>query len=561
MPELKKKPNFPAELDAASVRKLVRGRLALIFLLLLAVWWWKNSYLGLTAEEFPVGLFVLFGASILLSLLYFGALSVTGRLQWQVRTQFVIDIFLITGLVWQTGDVISPYITLYPILIGVAGFYVGRQATLFIAAVSAFSFSMLPILTSQSMIYSYSGGERPSRLLQAVGFNMVALLVVGLIAARFAERRGVDQGIIEAAESFADLNLLHERILESIRSGLITTDLEGKIYSFNRMAAQITGRDAADMIGQSAFQLFGENMIDPVKCYLNSMADDEFVPETFEADVVSKRSTDTKPRVTVACSIAPLIEKTGNKTGLIISFQDLTEIRTMEESLRRSDRLAAVGRMSAGLAHEIRNPLGSMSSALQYLQETIPPTADEAALIGVVLRESDRLNRIISSFLTYARPNRDLDADKKNDLTDVGRAIEDCLLLLRHDREVTDLHIFKFEPPKVPVMLRANETQLKQVFWNLSKNAIHAMPTGGELRVALIETPGKSVRIDFEDTGCGVDPEYLEHIFEPFSSRSGGAGLGLSIVHNIVTDHNGTIDVQSQTGRGTKFIINLPHVV
>jgi signal transduction histidine kinase len=177
----------------------------------------------------------------------------------------------------------------------------------------------------------------------------------------------------------------------------------------------------------------------------------------------------------------------------------------------------------------------------------------------VILSESDRLNKIISDFLTYALTSADGFPKDTFSVTDVGEAIRDCLTLLRHSPEVKDTHILECELSETPVNIKANETQIKQVFWNLLKNSIQAMPDGGKLNVKLNEFPGKNVQIVFEDTGGGISPEYLEHLFEPFSSHARGTGLGLSIVHKIVRDHGGRIDVQSQIGEGTKITVELPH--
>jgi two-component system sensor histidine kinase PilS (NtrC family) len=249
----------------------------------------------------------------------------------------------------------------------------------------------------------------------------------------------------------------------------------------------------------------------------------------------------------------------GMVNGLILTFQDITEIRSMEESLRRSDRLAAVGRMAAGLAHEIRNPLGSMSSALQYLDENLERSNAEANLMDVVLREADRLNEIITDFLSYARLSADDSSKSKFEDFDVVEAIRDCFVLLTHSPEIGDTHSIHKNLPSAPVSITANKTQIKQVLWNLFQNSINAMPDGGTLNVSLTDRPGKDIHIVFEDTGCGMSSEKLEHLFEPFSNGSNGAGLGLFIAHKIIGDHGGQIFVESRENIGTKFTVALPH--
>ena len=537
------------------IRGMIFGRVALIFLLLLANWWWNTSYLELKEEIFPAGLFLIFVTALGLTIPYLLLLRFNENLRLQVCAQFSIDVILITGIIWQTGDMVSPYVTLYIILISVAGFFLNRNETLGLAFFCAASFSILAVLTAKSLIYTTSDGIVSPRFMQIVAFNNIAILIVGLLAGRFSERRRVNEELRETIELFADLHMLHERIVESLRTGLITTDLEGKIYAFNGAAEKISGVPAGDVIGESIFSLFGEQIRPFVDLSLGSVHNQEFRAEHFEAEILINSGR----RVTVACTIAPLVGKTGKVTGLILNFQDLTELRTMEETLRRSDRLAAVGRMAAGLAHEIRNPLGSMSSALQYLQERVPPATEEADLMQVVLRESDRLNKIITNFLTYARPSADIFGKEGFVETDVGEAIRDCMILLKHSPEVRENHSLEFVLPEAPIMIKANETQLKQVFWNLSKNSIQAMPDGGRLNIVVKKSASQNVQIVFEDTGAGINPKSLEHLFEPFADGARGTGLGLSIVHKIINDHGGRIDVQSRQMKGTRITLELPN--
>jgi two-component system sensor histidine kinase PilS (NtrC family) len=475
-----------------------------------------------------------------------------------MRVQFLIDILFITGLVWQTGDLLSPYITLYVILICVAGFFLSKNDTLIIAASCVVCFTALSVLIGQEVIFSYSGEARASRIVQIIGFNNVAILLVGLLAARMSERRRVADELKEAAASFADLNVLHERIVQSIGSGLITTDLEGKIYAFNRAAEEISGLRASEIIGESIFSLLGDEIRPAVGICLGSTDRDSFSSGQFEARMrTALRKDGSRRHVAVSCSVSPLFGRHGRFSGLIITFQDVTQIRQLEDTLRRSDRLAAVGRMAAGLAHEIRNPLGSMSSALQFMQERSTPTPEEASLMNVVLRESDRLNGIITNFLAYARPSANGFSHETTEM-DVGQALHDCISLLRHSPEVNDSHILDCELPNAPVAIKANETEIKQVFWNLLQNSVQAMPNGGKLGVRFTEKGQNFVRIEFQDTGCGISAEAKKHLFEPFAHGARGMGLGLSIVHKIVSDHGGRIDVQSAQKKGTRITVDLP---
>jgi two-component system sensor histidine kinase PilS (NtrC family) len=527
----------------------------LIFLLLLASWWWTRSYLELPIDDFPEELFLFFIVSVGLTVLYFFVLKVNKNLRLQLRFQFLFDVFLITWLVWKTGGITSPYVTLYIILICVGSFFLGKSETLSLSVLCAACFTILSALAVKSYIYSFEALEPPSRFLQIVAFNDVAFLIVGLMSARFSDRRKITAQLRETEHNFTDLHVLHESIVRSIRAGIITTDLEGKIYDVNRATEEIFRLSAADIIGQSIFSFFGEEIRMQIETCLENVLGNEFSTENFEAELqLAFINQEQAQRVRVNCSIAPLISKTNSVYGIVLTFQDVTRLRMLEDSLRRADRLAAVGRMSAGLAHEIRNPLGAMSSAIQFLQERIPTENLESSLMDVILNESDRLNKIITNFLTYARP-----ADTVFTEIDVREVIIDTFTLIRHSPEIKETHILEYDLPENPVMIAADSTQLKQIFWNLARNSIQAMPQGGKLTVKLKEFPGKYIQISVDDTGEGISPEYLKHLFEPFSSESKGTGLGLSIVNKIVLDHGGRIAVQSEQGHGTKIIIELTY--
>jgi two-component system sensor histidine kinase PilS (NtrC family) len=221
-------------------------------------------------------------------------------------------------------------------------------------------------------------------------------------------------------------------------------------------------------------------------------------------------------------------------------------------------RLAAVGEMAAGIAHEIRNPLASMSGSIQILRQELPLTAEQEQLMDIVLRESERLNGTIRSFLAYARPRR-----FAVERFDVRRALNDTALLLRNGSEVRDGHRIDVEVPSTELWFEADEGQIKQIVWNLATNGLRAMPDGG--RLVLSGTPdlaSDGVVIAVRDEGVGIPSEELDGLFQPFhGSFAKGSGLGLAIVHRIVTDYGGEIQVSSRPG-GTTVSVRLPaHVV
>lgn len=530
------------------IQMLIIGRLLAMFLLLAGSWLWNSGRLRFSLEDFPQGFFLAFFIAVGLTIVYFFVLRLSKSYRWQIRIQLLIDTFLITWLVWRTGDLTSPYITLYIVIISVSSLFLSSRGTILMAVFSVFLFTVLSALVASSIIVSFGSTPELSKSIQIIAFHSVAFLIVGLLAARLSDRHASGEELKQTTKTLANLRALHERIIESIRSGLITTDLDGNIFTFNATAAEISGYKAAEMQGKSIFSLFGN-----IKLPSADASDEpeaiELMPR-YESDILTPEGF----VVHVGYSISPLFSEDGETTGLIITFQDLTEIRSMEENVRRKDRLAAVGRVAAGLAHEIRNPLGAMRGAIQVLQATTPPESAQASLMDIILRESDRLNKIITNFLTYARPRVSNYSE-----TDVCEAINDTFALLKHSPDIKGNHDLETDVPASPVMISADPTQLKQVFWNLTRNAIGAMPDGGKLKIGLKRLGAERIRITFEDTGCGMSAEKVERLFEPFSdSTTGGTGLGLSIVYQIVRDHNGTINVRSLENSGTTITIELP---
>ena len=241
--------------------------------------------------------------------------------------------------------------------------------------------------------------------------------------------------------------------------------------------------------------------------------------------------------------------------GFLITFQDVTEIKKLERDARMQQRLAAVGEMAAGMAHEIRNPLASMSGSIQILRQELPLSAEQEQLMDIVLRESERLNSTIRSFLAYARPQRFAIAR-----FDVRRVLNDTALLLRNSAEVGEGHHIDVEVPSEALYFEADEGQIKQIVWNLATNGVRAMPRGGHLRLsALVEPSSDSIVIAVKDEGIGIPAEELDGLFQPFHGNfAKGSGLGLAIVHRIVTDYHGEIQVSSRQGGGTTVSVRLP---
>lgn len=527
---------------------LILGRLGAVLILLLVstIWSRNRTEQGSSFEPLSILLVVL-----ILTLVYSLAHRFTRALLLQARIQFAVDILLVTWLVWTSDVIHSPYTALYIVIISISSLFLGPRGAVITSVGCAVAF------TGCALAALSGYGEHPteyllegtlSRTIQSVGLFNIAFFVVGLLSARLAEHQsGSDVRLRAATQSLANLRALHERIVESIRSGVVTTDLEGRIFTFNAAAEEITGYDEKDVRGQGASVFFGE-LSDHITNAVRA-TDVRASSPRFEADCLTAEGM----RLRLGFSISPLSSETGETTGMVITFQDLTHIRALEETSRRQDQLAAIGRMAASIAHEIRNPLAAMRGSIQMLRHEIKGESSQTDLMEIILRESDRLNRIITDFLNYARPRSASHAK-----VDIGELLHQTFTLLRYSPEINEFQSVEEEVIDGPLIAEADAEQLQQVFWNLARNALQSMREGGTLNAQVSRNSQKRLRITFSDTGRGMSPQQVEHLFEPFSSTTGGTGLGLSIVYQIIREHGGTINVRSREGQGTKITIELP---
>jgi two-component system sensor histidine kinase PilS (NtrC family) len=252
-------------------------------------------------------------------------------------------------------------------------------------------------------------------------------------------------------------------------------------------------------------------------------------------------------------SISPLTDGTQRRRGVIAVFQDLTEVHEMRERVRKADRLAAVGELSAGIAHELRNPLASISGSIEMLYHELALDGENKRLMELIMRESDRLDRIISDFLEFARLRTPRRVPSK-----LARCIDDVVTLVKQNTEKSDGVAIKtnFDPALPDIWM--DDEQMRQVFMNLAVNACEAMENGGTLEISAERTSEARVRIAFKDSGPGIEPEGLEKMFEPFfTTKDGGTGLGLAMANKIVTAHGGSIEFKNAE-RGAVFTIVLP---
>ena len=526
---------------------LIVGRLLTAILLFVIGLIWKQS--NNPEQSLTKGISLLSIVAVF-TIIYAVIWRISQNTLVQARFQLGVDVLLITWLVWNSDAIHSPYIALYIVVIAISSLFLSAREAVIMSVASAVAFTTCTLISTnlgQGPANALVSNSIPQTV-QTVGMFDVAFFVVGLLSARLAERQSrSDVRLLAATQSLANLRALHERIVESIRSGVVTTDLEGRIYTFNLAAKEITGYEEETVRGKQASIFFGE-MKDRIALSLNALAEGKPLPR-FETDCLTSEGL----RLRLGFSIAPLFSEANETTGLVLTFQDLTQVRALEETSRRQDRLAAIGRMAASIAHEIRNPLAAMRGSIQMLRSEMDNDSSQTELMEIILRESDRLNRIITDFLSYARPR-----SLTQSTVDVGDLLHQTFALLRHSPEILETQTIVEELPPMQLVADADEGQLKQVFWNLARNALQAMPSGGTLRASLQQNSNNRLRIAFSDTGRGMTPDQVEHLFEPFSSTTGGTGLGLSIVYQIIRDHGGTINVRSREGQGTTITIELP---
>jgi two-component system sensor histidine kinase PilS (NtrC family) len=509
--------------------------------------------------SFPIDpFFFLIGLTYGLSVVYLATLRFAEDHGWLVDLQFAADAIVVSAFIHLTGGVTSYFSSLYLLpIIAASSIRFGRTA-IQVATLSAVLY--LALVTAQYVPHDYIPaplvGVTPTADLPSLGFaqytvfiNLFGFLAVAWLSRSLAESlRSAGAKLEDASHQIEDLRAFNEYVIDSLLSGLVSADAECRIRTFNRAAAAITGIRAADAIGVDA----GELLQVPVHLRPSLVTLTE--SQSLRVDLIYKlegRFIDLGLTVTT-------IAFPDGRPGYLFVFQDVTTMKRLEREARLRQRLAAVGEMAAGIAHEIRNPLASMSGSIQLLREELPLSEEQAQLMDIVLRESERLNHTIGSFLAYARPQR-----AAASRLDMRTVVEDAAALLRNSAEVRDTHRVYVDVPDQPVWYEADETQVRQIVWNLATNGLRAMKDGGRLHLSIRErrdAGGPSdVVLAVQDEGCGIPADEIDAVFQPFRSTfERGTGLGLATVHRIVTDYNGTIQVSSAVGVGTTMQVRLP---
>lgn len=494
--------------------------------------------------------YFLIGSTYFLTLVYALFVARTRYPLFFISIQLGIDLLFETALIVVTGGIESPFSFLYVITIISACIFFHRKGGVLTAAAATFLFG-----TVVNLQYAHvSPFDSPSLLGNKEVFYMfflytITFFTVGSLSGRLSER------LHEKEVGFSKLRVFTEDIVESISSGLVTTDLSGKITSFNRSASEMTGFRAEEAVGSIWWELFSWNEIRDRYRDLAMTG----VPQRFDGEISTKKGE----RCLLGVTISPLRNERGGQIGIIGTFQDLTQLKSLEEEMQKRERLATIGEMAAGMAHEIRNPLASLSGSIEVLKSDLNLRDEHLKLMEIAVKEAERLNSIITQFLLYAKPH-----PPRRRRTDLHSLLSETVQLLQNNPECHERTQVSLLIPSEPLMILIDPDQIRQVFWNLSMNAFQAMPDGGVLTISTrrarpkkgktAAAPEEKVEILFADTGGGIRREDLPKIFYPFfTTKSSGSGLGLPIVQRIVEEHSGEIRVESAL-KGTTFFITLP---
>ena len=516
---------------------LVRVRI-FILTLLLAI---ELAVAHFSPAPLPMRLFVttiLFWYS--LSLFYVLLLSFWQEHRLQASLQVLTDLILVSIVIHETGGWDSSLNFLYPLVIIVASVLLPRVWAHLVAALAFILYGAVLELNYYGVVPSYSTTHPGPKALQAIIFvNLFAFLAVAYLAGLLtAKLRQVGVQLKDTSGALENLQALHENIIHSISSGLITTGLDGRITLVNAAAQRLLERGASELVGAPVNQLF----VDALPTVESQQTHGEV---RFDAPA--------KFRKTVRVRVTALTVPERGDLGYVYVLDDLTEIRRLEREVRMQDKLAAVGRLAAAIAHEIRNPLTSIAGSVSMLSGVPEMNEDHRRLLDIVTRESQRLNSIITDFLAYSRTKQ-----YHFDRVDLVQSVEDTLTLMDHrmTAEKTGITIDRRFAVRQAWAI-ADGDKLKQVFWNLCENAVRAMKNGGTLTAA-VESLGDDWQVSFIDTGTGMTPQQIEKIFEPFQSDfEGGTGLGLAIVYQIVQAHEGKVWARSKPGQGTTMVLRL----
>ncbi len=499
---------------------------------------------GISAMWGPYGLFyflifLVYATTIIFALLIRKVKDFT----FLIYAQTTADALIITGIIYITGGGSSVFFPLYILAVLQAGVILEKKGGLMAASVCSICYGLLLNMESLWVIPSLSPRLPYNSvvMLYKLFLAFLAFYLSGYLTGYLAEEvRKRGRELIQTKEDYSRLEAFNRDVIQSMQSGLMTVNLKERITFLNKAGEKILGMAISQCKDRPLQNLFLE-------------LKDNF-HEGFRSRTEIAFQRPDGEEIKLGLSTSTLKDHRGNKVGNIIIFQDLTHIKEMEESMRRSEKMATIGQLAAGIAHEIRNPLASISGAIQLLKEEKGAEASTQRLMEIILAESGRLNRLITDFLLYAQPPK---LNKKK--VDIGSLVDNTLEVFSRSPQWTKgITLSKIMEPNITVA--ADPQQLEQVLWNLFINAVDAMEGKGILEVKVHKDgKGHMVTLVVSDTGKGIAAKDINKIFDPFfTTKEGGSGLGLSIVHKIVESHGGGIATESRPHHGTTFTLTLP---
>ncbi len=484
--------------------------------------------------------------NVLFGLLLRSGLPAARLAMWQLGGDLVLN----TLLVYVTGGAPSPYTFLFALTVVGAGALLFRRGALVVTVISLCLLVLIAFVAWRQLLPVPMAAQlRPweqttTEFVRTLGINIGALVGVGALSTLFGDQlQRSAQSLASERRAVADLYTLHRDIVRSLTSGLVTTDVLGRVLTVNATAVELLELDPEAATGSP---------IEAILPGISGLLRGDLRNELRRVDLVIPRPDDSES-VTLGVSVSPLFDVRDEVIGRVVHFQDLTSLRRAEAHARRAERLATVGQLAAGVAHEIRNPLASISGSIELLRQAPQVSEDDRSLMTIVTREIERLNSLISELLDYANP-RPLQPSS----FDLAVLLQETMQMAQQDRGEVELEL----TVSGPLPVTADASKLRQVIWNLVHNARDAAREGGRhVKVQVQEHPPLAgwIELVISDDGPGMPPEVQKRIFDPFfTTKRKGTGLGLATCHGIITDHRGRIDVESAVGSGTRVLVLLP---
>jgi two-component system sensor histidine kinase PilS (NtrC family) len=471
------------------------------------------------------------------------------RVSWGV---VVADIGFAAGIVYYSGGVSGQFTTVFCLTIAAAAFLLEMPGGLVTGVLASTCFIAFQLLEAFGVMSPPGKSALPhphmSGLIDAY-MHASMFLLVGTVGGYLADRIKLKGRALQHAESALEqLRIDTNYILENMSSGVLVVDTDGRVLTMNAAAEDILELRKEDVLSHHVDTALGRRAPDLAQELVSSL--DSERPRRRQEISGHSRAGAYRP---MGISISPLTDGNQRRRGVIAVFQDLTEVHEMRERVRKADRLAAVGELSAGIAHELRNPLASISGSIEMLYHELALEGENKRLMELIMRESDRLDRIISDFLEFARLRTPRRVPSR-----LARCIDDVVTLVKQNAEKSEgIEIRTTFEASLPDVWMDDE-QMRQVFMNLAVNACEAMENRGTLDIVVERAGEQRVRIAFKDSGPGIDPDGLERMFEPFfTTKDGGTGLGLAMANKIVGAHGGSIEFRNAE-RGAVFMIVLP---